>query len=42
MTRFRRLPEGGRIDRAKPLTFRFNGKKLKGFAGDTGLGVAGQ
>ncbi len=28
--------EGGRlIDRSKPLTFRFNGKKMKGFQGDT-------
>jgi heterotetrameric sarcosine oxidase alpha subunit len=35
MTKFRRLEEGGRIDRAQSLSFRFNGKKLKGFAGDT-------
>ena len=32
---FRRLETGGRIDRAKPLKFRFNGGKLQGFAGDT-------
>ena len=30
-----RLPEGGRIDRARPITFTFNGKSLTGFAGDT-------
>jgi sarcosine oxidase subunit alpha len=30
-----RLPSGGRIDRSKPLSFRFNGKKLTGYAGDT-------
>lgn len=31
-----RLATGGRlIDRTKPLGFRFNGKRLKGFAGDT-------
>ena len=35
MTKFRRLPEGGRINRSKPLAFRFNGSKLKGYAGDT-------
>ena len=35
MTTFRRLPTGGRIDRGKPLKFRFNGKRRKGFAGDT-------
>ena len=32
---FRRLETGGRIDRAKPLKFRFNRGKLQGFAGDT-------
>jgi sarcosine oxidase subunit alpha len=31
----RRLPEGGRIDRGKPLRFSFNGTTLQGFAGDT-------
>jgi sarcosine oxidase subunit alpha len=30
-----RLPAGGRIDRNKLLSFRFNGKSLQGFAGDT-------
>ena len=31
-----RLAAGGRlIDRSKPLDFRFNGKRFKGFAGDT-------
>jgi sarcosine oxidase subunit alpha len=30
-----RLTSGGRIDRNKPLSFKFNGKKLQGFKGDT-------
>ena len=30
-----RLSEGGRIDRSKPLDFRFDGKSLKGYAGDS-------
>lgn len=30
-----RLDSGGRIDRSRPLNFRFNGKSLQGFAGDT-------
>ncbi|MGX9429291.1 MULTISPECIES: sarcosine oxidase subunit alpha [Bradyrhizobium] len=30
-----RLPAGGRIDRSKPLSFHFDGKKYSGFAGDT-------
>ena len=31
-----RLARGGRlIDRAKPMTFTFNGKRMAGFAGDT-------
>jgi sarcosine oxidase, subunit alpha len=30
-----RLPDGGRIDRAKPLSFRFDGIAYQGFAGDT-------
>ena len=30
-----RLPAGGRIDRNKPVTFRFNGKTMQGYAGDT-------
>ena len=30
-----RLAEGGIIDRTRPLTFSFNGRRLTGFAGDT-------
>ena len=30
-----RLPEGGRIDRSRPLRFSFNGKSYAGYAGDT-------
>ena len=30
-----RLDAGGRIDRSKPLSFSFNGKVYRGFAGDT-------
>jgi sarcosine oxidase subunit alpha len=30
-----RLPEGGIIDRSRPLTFSFDGRKYQGFAGDT-------
>ncbi|WP_426127264.1 sarcosine oxidase subunit alpha [Pararhizobium sp. PWRC1-1] len=30
-----RLSKGGRIDRAKPLDFSFDGKPMQGFAGDT-------
>ncbi|MFG1360375.1 sarcosine oxidase subunit alpha family protein [Xanthobacter pseudotagetidis] len=30
-----RLPVGGRIDRAKPLAFTFNGRTIEGYAGDT-------
>ena len=30
-----RLPTGGRIDRSKPLAFRFDGRKYQGYAGDT-------
>ena len=30
-----RLAEGGRIDRSRPLSFRFNGKSYQGYAGDT-------
>ncbi len=32
---FKRLSSNGFIDREKPVKFRFNGRKLKGFAGDT-------
>ncbi|MDX1499632.1 MAG: sarcosine oxidase subunit alpha family protein [Woeseiaceae bacterium] len=45
-----RLPEGGRIDRSKPIRFRFNGRAFEGYAGDTlasallanGVGVVGR
>jgi sarcosine oxidase subunit alpha len=30
-----RLPQGGLIDRAKPVSFAFDGKRLQGYAGDT-------
>ena len=30
-----RLPEGGSIDRSRPLSFRFDGRKYEGYAGDT-------
>jgi len=30
-----RLPVGGRIDRARPLPFTFDGERYQGFAGDT-------
>ena len=30
-----RLPTGGRIDRSRPLTFKFNGRAYQGYAGDT-------
>ncbi len=30
-----RLPEGGRIDRSRPLQFRFDGRAYTGFEGDT-------
>src|SRR3954452_731817 len=30
-----RTPSGGRIDRAQPLSFGFDGRKLDGFQGDT-------
>ena len=30
-----RLPTGGRIDRAQPLRFSFNGRTMTGYAGDT-------
>ena len=31
----RRLPEGGWIDRDRPVAFTFNGKRYQGLAGDT-------
>ncbi len=30
-----RIPGAGRIDRTRPLAFRFNGRPMQGFAGDT-------
>jgi sarcosine oxidase subunit alpha len=30
-----RLPEGGRIDRYRPLGFTFNGRRYRGYGGDT-------
>jgi sarcosine oxidase subunit alpha len=35
MTEPRRLPAGGRIDRARPLRFTFDGRARAGYAGDT-------
>ena len=35
MSHFRRLPKGGRVDRSKRVSARFDGKALTGFAGDT-------
>lgn len=35
MPQSHRLPRGGRIDRARPLTFSFNGTLIEGYAGDT-------
>jgi sarcosine oxidase subunit alpha len=34
MQRFR-LPSGGQIDRSRPLTFTFDGRRYQGYAGDT-------
>jgi len=31
----RRLNSGGRVDRSRPVTFSWDGKKISGFAGDT-------
>ena len=30
-----RMPAGGRIDRSRPVSFEFNGRRHQGFAGDT-------
>ncbi len=30
-----RLPTGGLVDRSRPLAFRFDGRSMRGFAGDT-------
>jgi sarcosine oxidase subunit alpha len=35
MTQPYRLPQGGRIDRNRPLSIRFDGRALPGFHGDT-------
>ena len=35
MSQTQRLPAGGRIDRGRPLAFRFNGRTLHGYHGDT-------
>ena len=35
MTGSARLASGGRIDRGAPISFRFDGKRYSGFAGDT-------
>jgi sarcosine oxidase subunit alpha len=35
MSQPNRLAQGGRIDRDRPLTFTFNGKRYQGYAGDT-------
>ena len=35
MTQPNRLPEGGRVNRARTLNFTFNGRKYTGFHGDT-------
>ena len=35
MSRTRRLPSGGRIDRTRPIEFQFDGNSYTGFVGDT-------
>ena len=35
MNQVNRLPDGGRIDRNVPLSFRFDGRNFTGYAGDT-------
>ena len=35
MTQECRLPDGGVIDRSKPLSFTFDGRKYTGYQGDT-------
>ncbi|MBN8897267.1 MAG: (2Fe-2S)-binding protein, partial [Rhodospirillales bacterium] len=50
MTQPFRVPTGGRIDRSQPIGFRFDGRRLTGFAGDTlasallanGIGLVGR
>jgi sarcosine oxidase subunit alpha len=49
-TQRHRLAEGGRIDRSRPLAFRFDGRTLEGYAGDSlasallanGVGLVGR
>ena len=50
MTQQNRLPQGGRVDRARTLGFTFNGRSYEGFQGDTlasallanGVGLVGR
>ena len=35
IAQLRRLPRGGRVDRSRPLRFRFDGREYEGLAGDT-------
>src|SRR5881628_1949773 len=35
MTQSQRLPEGGAIDRSRPLAFDYDGTRYEGYAGDT-------
>ena len=35
MSQIKRLADGGRINRAEPLTFTFDGKEYQGFRGDS-------
>ena len=35
MTQLHRTESGGRINRSKPLSFKFNGKNYQGYLGDT-------
>ena len=35
MSQTHRLPNGGRVDRSKVLTFTFNGQQYKGYEGDS-------
>ena len=35
VSNIRRLPDGGWVDRSRPLKFRFNGKDYTGYSGDT-------
>ena len=35
MTQPFRMPTGGRVDRSRPITFTFDGKRLQGLKGDT-------